>query len=734
MLKSKKLSPKSFLLSGFLYLIVAAFWLLRGDIWTTWDHQVLDKFHQKAIQEGHGPAVSPKIAMIIETNETKDYFSQTMLDRKIYAAVNNSLAQLNPEATIYDFIFRFERDTDANLEFKRSLKALKKVYLPLGLNMKDESEYTPQEEKWNSRQLLPFMGTPIQKGNPAPIFAYPSLMPFQDFIKDAFTVGHINIKSDSDGVFRHYPLLFKLELGYLPALSFSAFLDSVDVSIDELIVDWGREITIPAKPKNKLARDIVIPIDNHGRTYIPFPSFWLDEKNNFKTMPLEHFLGYSEDPDFKESLKGIFTDAFVFICDVSQSGKDIGQTSIEDRVPLVLLHVAFLNGLLTETFYKKWSLGGTLALLFIIAVVFSYSANSKSSRFLYISGILTIIGLIGLTRYQFINFKLFPLVSSVGSVLFIFAGMLFGVIRKIGRDRRLIRMAFSKYLTPTMVDALVERPELLKPGGDEREMTAFFSDLVGFTPVTEKLGPVETSKFMNKYFTEMTEIILNHKGTISQYSGDAIMATFGAPIAFEDHADHAVLSGLETFRRLKKLNKEWQEQGFPELGCRIGINSGIMCFGNLGSEQVYYYSAIGDNVNLAARLESANKQYGTHFMISEYTLGRLTPGKFRSRILDIIQVKGKSNAVKVYEVYGETRETLDSDEVKYYETYDQAFNQYLERNFDLALQKFKEALALKRENGFDKDLASQKMIDRIEKLDLKNLPSDWDGSIALTSK
>jgi adenylate cyclase len=430
MLKFKELSKSSFFLAGILYLLVAAFWLSRGDIWTTADYQVLDLFQEQAIKNGLSSSVSPKIAAIVETDETKKYFKQSGLDRKTYAKVNNFLINLKPKAVIYDFIFRFEEGTDSNSKFKKSLRDLNRVYFPLGLNIHDESQYTPQEEKWNSRQLLPFMGTPIQKGKSAPIFAYPSLMPFQDFIKDDGTVGHISVQSNSDGVFRHYPLLLKLELGYLPALSFSVFLDNINVSIEEIIVEWGKEITVPAKAKNKLEKDLVIPINKQGQVYIPYLHFWEEKENSFKLMSLESFIEYAEDPTYMGKLQEQFEDTFIFISDVSQGGKDIRRISLGDSVPLVLLHEAFLNSLLTDSFYRNWSLVETLILLFFIGVIFAYFANSKSTKYLYMCGSLSIVGLVALTWYQFIDFRLFPLVSTLGSVLFMFSGMVFRVSQK----------------------------------------------------------------------------------------------------------------------------------------------------------------------------------------------------------------------------------------------------------------------------------------------------------------
>ncbi len=260
-------------------------------------------------------------------------------------------------------------------------------------------------------------------------------------------------------------------------------------------------------------------------------------------------------------------------------------------------------------------------------------------------------------------------------------------------------------------------------------MTVFFSDLAGFTTIAEKTKSPQLASFMNDYFTDMTAIILDEEGIIHQYAGDSIMASFGAPIAMPDHANRAIRVALKMQSRLQVLRALWQEQGYPLLHQRIGINTGQMYFGNLGSQQVFYYSVLGDPVNLGARLESANKFYGTHLMISEFTYQNIEPGRFRTRLLDIIKVKGKKKAVRVYEVYGETSETMNPERLDYYQTYEEAFEAYLERNFPKSLEKFEHALTLRPE-----DRASLSMVARVRALDDKNLPQDWDGSVVLTSK
>jgi adenylate cyclase len=344
-------------------------------------------------------------------------------------------------------------------------------------------------------------------------------------------------------------------------------------------------------------------------------------------------------------------------------------------------------------------------------------------------GLIGFLGILGLTWWQLLHFRLLPVVTVGGSVVFILFVLVVGLQIIISKDRAFIKNAFSRYISEKVVDELIAKPERLKLGGEERVMTVLFSDLADFTTMSEKMLPAELVHLLNIYLTEMTDLVLEHGGIIDKYEGDAIMAEFGAPLDMPDHADMAVLTGLRMQHRLEQLNREWKERGLPEISCRIGINTGPMIVGNMGSNQVFDYTVIGDSVNLASRLEGANKHYRTRLMISEYTCRSLTPGRFKTRVLDVIKVKGKSEPVKVFEVYAEASEAISNEASAYYRLYEEAYHSYLSKDFSLAKAKFKTALSY-REN----DPAAVRMLDRIEGIDPEGLPSDWDGSIALTSK
>ena len=209
-----------------------------------------------------------------------------------------------------------------------------------------------------------------------------------------------------------------------------------------------------------------------------------------------------------------------------------------------------------------------------------------------------------------------------------------------GRQRRQIKQMFSHYMSDLLIQDLLKNPEKLRLGGEKRVLSVFFSDLAGFTTLSEKLTPEEVVTLLNRYLTAMTDIILASGGLIDKYEGDAIMAFWGAPVLQEDHAARACLAALDNQSRLTELRQEFTRMGLPPVYARIGINTGEMIIGNMGSSQRFDFTVIGDSVNLASRLEGAGKEYGTSIPISEETY-RQAQDRVEVRELDLLQVKGK---------------------------------------------------------------------------------------------
>jgi adenylate cyclase len=219
------------------------------------------------------------------------------------------------------------------------------------------------------------------------------------------------------------------------------------------------------------------------------------------------------------------------------------------------------------------------------------------------------------------------------------------------REKRKVKDAFQHYLNPSVVNELMAHPDRLKLGGEKKELTVFFSDVRGFTTISETLSPEALSNLLNEYFTPMTDIVLNSGGLLDKYIGDAMMAVWGAPVALADHADKGLQSSLLMLDALDVLREKWKEKGLPLIDIGIGLNTGFMTVGNMGSTQRFDYTVLGDSVNLGSRLESITKQYGVRIICSEFTRAKLVhPELFILRELDLIVVKGKTEPVRIFEV------------------------------------------------------------------------------------
>jgi adenylate cyclase len=305
------------------------------------------------------------------------------------------------------------------------------------------------------------------------------------------------------------------------------------------------------------------------------------------------------------------------------------------------------------------------------------------------------------------------------SIAFVYIGIIIMFYLTEEKNRRWITSIFGKYVSPLVIENLIKNPDMINLGGEKRNITVFFSDIRGFTSISEKIEPEILVNILNEYLTEMTSIIIRDDGLVDKYMGDAIMAFWGAPLDQPNHPIMACSSSLEMVLKLKELNKKWKNEGLPSFDIGIGINTGDAIVGNMGSSSRFDYTAMGDNVNLASRMEGLNKIYGTSIIITENTYS-LVKDNFEFRRLDYVRVKGKKKSITIYELISEKGKTSKKkqDFIKYYE---KGLQNYFNKNWDEASKCFNAALKI-----FN-DLACTVFIDRCKNF-MKNPPSkDWDG-------
>jgi len=293
------------------------------------------------------------------------------------------------------------------------------------------------------------------------------------------------------------------------------------------------------------------------------------------------------------------------------------------------------------------------------------------------------------------------------------------------QEKRKVRGAFQQYVSPEVIRRLLSDPERVKPR--KTDVSVLFSDIRGFTTISETLDAQTLAGLLNGYLTEMTRIIFRHQGTLDKYIGDAVMAIWGAPFDEPDHAQRCCLSAVSMLARLAELQVQWRAQGSPVLEIGIGINTGIASVGNMGSSLRYGYTALGDAVNLAARLEGLNKEYGTQILISEFTRRVLRDDQFMFREIDFIRVKGKLQPVTIYEILGPRAKENGGEELV--ALFSVAREAYTHRDWRAARSAW--AAILER---WPDDGPSRVFLARCEEYIAEEPPVEWDGVYAMKHK
>jgi adenylate cyclase len=276
------------------------------------------------------------------------------------------------------------------------------------------------------------------------------------------------------------------------------------------------------------------------------------------------------------------------------------------------------------------------------------------------------------------------------------------------------------------MEEILKDPSRLKLGGEKKNLTVMFSDIRGFTTISEKLSPQQLVQLLNEYLTAMTDIVFKYDGLLDKYIGDAIMAVWGDAVEQPDHALRGCRTALDMMRALSALQEKWQREGWPHVDIGIGLNSGDMVVGNMGSDMRFDYTVMGDNVNLSSRLEGINKEYGTHIVISEFTYERVKEILF-CRELDSVRVKGKKLPVKIYELIGDRKEAAAHQEA--IQRFEAGLAQYKEGRWDEAMALFRETLTLR-----PGDPPSQLYMNRCESLKANPPEGEWDGVFTMTKK
>jgi adenylate cyclase len=585
-------------------------------------------------------------------------------------------------------------------------------------------DLSSQISKFSLRQEYPFDGDFITKS------------PFKHFLRVFSNIailreaaehsGFFGVDPDTDGYIRRYSLVSMSDRKIYPSLA----LELAQIAKkDKIQVEFGKDGLI-RKTYFKNDPNHPVPVTPLGYMNLNFKG----PSRTFRYIPvLDIFRALeTKDPEILAALK----DANVFFGVSAVGIYDMRAFPFDSNTPGVEGHATAFDNLMSGDQLRsasaldlKWL---PLALLICLGLLFalSFSFMEAIPSVIVFVGFMTLLGWIDLNLLFSKNINI-PTAFLVLEILVIFALIL--SIRYIleERNKKFVREAFSKYLAPQVVDLVLEDPSRLTVGGERKEITILFSDLRGFTSFSEDMDPKTLTQFLNEYLSEMTDIIFEHQGTLDKYIGDAIMAFWGAPLDQPDQVNLAWSASVAMTKRLREIAPDFKARYGIDVSAGIGINSGVVSVGNMGSKRIFEYTVIGDHVNLASRLESLTRTYGCDILSTKDSLERIPEGdreKFHWRLLDTVKVKGKRNAVDILQVTAAPIPTEVNSK------FNEARNCFKNRDWATAKNLFLEAseLSMKLTGATDgPSLTFSELCD-----EFMQAPPDenWDGSIEMKKK
>ncbi len=580
----------------------------------------------------------------------------------------------------------------------------------------------------------------------------------------AQNMGFFSTMPDVDGLFRRVLLLQGFVPGFVPESlrdflpsewtkhatvfpslslkSVMAYLDSTGLKVDmmkdkdgkngvkaiQILRKEGPPLVIATLPDGTLPVNYygpqkrIIPGAN-GRYYPPVPEISLGETSHL-TKDVDFLKHYGMDAI--RPLQG----KIVMIGPTALGVYDLRPTPVDGDMTGVFIHATTASRLLEyadnpKSHYSirfadpRISIAVLIVVGLLLSVYLAVSPALAGSLGFVLSGTTIVLA-------DFFIFKYLNYAMDTGTILLSMMSVSGAIIGlkyfTEERERAFVKGAFEKYVSPDVVGDILKDPKKLNLGGQKKKLTVMFSDIRGFTTISEKMGASELANFLNDYLSPMTDIIQENRGTIDKYMGDAIMAIFGAPIEFANHAEKGVDAALAMLSKLEDMRLEWRKVGLPEIDIGVGLNTGDMSVGNMGSRRIFSYTVMGDSVNLGSRLEGINKEYGTRLIVSEYTRAELGPD-YVCRELDRVKVKGKKLPVTIFEVMGKGELPEKRDLAK---RFDEALQLYYSKKFTEAKEKFAVMAPT--------DPTSDIYLERCDMWMQEPPPDDWDGSWTMKTK
>ena len=607
-----------------------------------------------------------RIGIVFMGDESIEALGKWPWRRLYHAAIINTLSKIHPQSIIFDVLF-----TEPSYDHPQDDKFLEdvskeadNVYLPYYFVI--EENISQKQRPPKKKRIDPFLDPILDKNAITSKIEKERLNLFlraQD-IKIPITplalaskgIGFANVKPDSDGLTRRAPLLIQYNGRLYPSLGLLVACDFLDVRKEKIRIVPGKKIILPSE---SLRRDIQIPIDGNGQMWINYRGgIRCFEGLSYKDVLKAASVGRGKIPtdQQKEDIRKVekkldeFSKKLIFVGMTATGSVDLRAIPYSSLYPMVGVLANVVDNIIEEKFIEETGLLVNIAIFLSIAIILGLILPRLKPLWggIFVVGILALFIFISIILFRYF-LLINPIIYPTGEIVFVYLAIT--VYREVTeeKEKKWIKSVFQRYVTTQVVEEILSDPTKLALGGTRKRLTVLFADIRNFTGLSERLPPEVVVEILNEFLSVMTDIIFEYRGTLDKFIGDAIMAFFGAPIEQTNHEELAVRTALKMQEEMRQLQKRWRDRGFKEIGIGIGINTGEMIVGNIGSSKLTNYTVIGDHVNLASRLQEIAS--GNEVIISQETYEAI-----RNKILVSEEfhttVKGKEKAVCFYKVLG----------------------------------------------------------------------------------
>jgi adenylate cyclase len=642
------------------YLVIGAcigvhlLFALFPNVFEVWNAQTVDKlFVFRSGSDALRPLYDSTLVHIDISDKTLQELQYSYLNRFQYARVVQNLGETETALQVWDFIFPARANPVEDSVFVASTAKAGNVYFGLAFNIAGENQAPRRGRGSQYDRYVDSTVWNIAVTGPVD-HVYEGIDPkstFPTLARASRGLGLLNINFDRDGVYRRVPLLFRHGAGFYPSIAFRAACDYLNVSPNRIELNAGKSITLrSAHRPGGPAHDITIPVDESACMLVNYigPLRRDDSTHSMLHCDFAEILRASDDRTELDLWRDMLQGKIALVSEVATGAADVGPVPTDNQFPLSGVHSNALNTILTENFLREASRIETLAIEAVVIIVLILFSLRLSSRSYSLGAIGLILGYLLLSAVVFLYFNL--ILDVLRPVLQI-AGSAFGVVAYhyvvSQREKQSLQRSFEAYFPPTVVKRIMANPELITQGGQKKELTILFSDIKSFTTHSSTMTPHEIQKALNEYFEAMVEIVFKYEGTVDKFIGDGLMVFFGDPEDQPDHAVRCVRAAIDMQQKTRTIRAQWEREGKFPLQIRIGINTGPVVVGNMGSARRLSYTVLGSDVNLAQRLES-NAPVGG-ILISHRTF-ELIDGLIPAKPLEPIKVKGLDVPIRVYEV------------------------------------------------------------------------------------